>query len=167
MFEVLYNIRGTWCMFIPWMVQDGLVHGKWPEMDWRAGDIMWWICTMEMACSVVAWPQVGACLALYARALELSCLLGVHHSKWPDGEVHSLEEQPTYEEEHCASWMRASSPTWHGVAWTFGWTLGVGPRIPRLPQYSCRGSWSSGVHGLGGVMEYVWTWDGEVWTHLE
>jgi len=33
-----------------------------------------------------------------------------------------------------------------------------------MQKCSCKGSWPSGVHGLGEVMESTWVWDGEVWT---
>jgi hypothetical protein len=59
-----------------------------------------------------------------------------------------------------------SGPRQHGVAWIPIWRLEVGLGMPGLQQCSCRGSGPSGVHGLGGAMECMWTCGRGVWTHL-
>jgi len=38
MFGVLHELWGTCYMFIPWMVQDDLGHGKWFVIDLHDGD---------------------------------------------------------------------------------------------------------------------------------
>jgi hypothetical protein len=37
-FGVVHVIWGTCCMFSPWIVQDGLTHGRWSMMDFHGGD---------------------------------------------------------------------------------------------------------------------------------
>jgi hypothetical protein len=47
---VLHEIWGTWCMFSPWMVRDGLTHGRWFVMDLHIGDSLLSGCLTSVGC---------------------------------------------------------------------------------------------------------------------
>jgi len=118
------------------MANDGLAQWRWLT-QWLL-DFSW----------VLAWHSS---LGHWSSLDNLSDIFHDGHME----RVACLENALLRRRNVFTSWRRESSPRQQKVAWIPVWRLGFGLRTPGLQQYSCKGSGPNGVHGLGGLMEYL------------